>query len=273
MSLKCYNHGYEHTHAEVVDVLLCYNLIDHEKDEHDRRTARAATSTSIPVHTPLPPKTALKRPAKGPLAAPTDAQLEYIEALGGDASRAAMMTRAEASAYIDALKSSPRIAVPAAPVLSVEEEEKPEPPDGMEADLLGLLADGYYAVKLEEDDPWKFIYVSRPSHGRFKGSIKIQLQHGSIGQRYTLIYVVWPDSKKVTVYNRSLKDHVSILIVNQTKAMRDYSEQMKRCCRCNADLTDPRSLWYGIGPECEKSNKGLIEDIGLEKGFFEDRLT
>lgn len=261
MSLECTNKGILHSHVTVSEVLSCYGLITAAKFEEDLYRAHRTSG---------PPKTPPARPATGPLATATEAQVNYIEGLGGDVTHAAKMTRGEASDYITLLKTTKGVPAP----IPAEEEEKPLPDNGgMDYDMLSLFQEkGYFAVRLEANDAYIFFYVSRPKNGKYKGTIKVQQQHGSgFGMRHSLVYVAYDDSKKVYTYKSHLKDHVMIAITNQAQAMRDYAEQARRCCRCNAELTDARSLYYGIGPECEKSNLGLIEDIGLAKGFFEEQ--
>jgi len=251
MEIECTNNGDKHSHESWSAAMLCYGVITREKFDHDAYVARMGKSI---------------KPVASDLRLASDAQVDYVAKLNGDVAAARVMTRRACSQYIDALKNGtmPQVQAPAA-----------KPDDSkykIEYDFLDLLAEGYYAARTDEKDAWRFYFVSRPKSGQYKGAIKVQRQIGSgyTDHRWEPCYIAWP-SKSVSVLNRDQMEHVMICISGQGQAMRDYAEQIGRCCRCNALLTDKRSLWYGIGPECEKSNRGLIEDIGLEKGFFEDQ--
>jgi hypothetical protein len=240
-SLTCTNGGV-HEHALIEEVLACYGLI---------------------------PQSKLRNPhagAAGPVALATDKQVDYVAKLGGDAVAARTMTLKECSDYIGRLIAAPptTVATPAAPKADAEPD-----PWLIDYEMLNLLSWGYYAVREDSLSPYRFYYVSRPTHGQYKDAVKVQMQHGSgYGEgRWTPAYVAWP-SKHVSVYDRRQKDHVMIMIATQNEAMRAYSQEIGRCCRCNAVLTDERSRYYGIGPECEKSNLGIIEDINLSKGEY-----
>jgi hypothetical protein len=47
-----------------------------------------------------------------------------------------------------------------------------------------------------------------------------------------------------------------------------YAEVLGHCCKCGKELTDPRSRWYGIGPDCEKRNANHIRLVDESKGVF-----
>jgi len=286
MSLECTNTGKIHWHERAEEVLVCYGLIPTTRIHPSFRfkaTPVAAPEPGPEVEPTTPPRT----PVHGPLAPATDAQVDYVEGLGGDPAAARRMTRGDCSDYINKLKSMPRATRVAAPSMSpdvpaiTESKTDVDPeagyhakasfthPDEIDHGFLSLFDKGYFAVREEESKPWTFFMVTKPKSGKFEGTIKVQRQIGSyMGGRTDLVYVAWP-SGKVSTYKAGFRELVMIAIAGQTKAMRDYAEQSQRCCRCNAELTDARSLYYGIGPECEKSNRGLIEDINLEKGPFE----
>lgn len=198
----------------------------------------------------------LKRNRPSPVVAPvtvttpvvmvSDRQLEYIKTLGGDLTHAAKLTRAQASEYIQELRSKPKEeTAPAAP-LSTAKSTDPR------LDLLnGLLEgvrDGYYAVQSDDSDPLTFLRVSRPKSGQFEGSVKIQTQHS---EELKLAACKWK-SGYWSVYRKSVIDRLLILVLDPTKAGMKYAQELGHCLRCNKELTDERSRFYGIGPECEK---------------------
>lgn len=268
MSLECTNNGDKHQHNSVEDILVCYGLVPKHAVENNK--LGAGFGWSGPHATPARPPSTPPAATRGALRPATESQVWKVGQLGGDVAAAKLMNIRDCSEYIEKLingKATPPVIVPAKVTPPIKKEKKT-----LEYDLLDLLQKGYYAIQTEANQPWKFFYVSRPTSGNYKGTIKVQQQHGSgYGQRFSLVYIGYTNTKNTICFSDKLEEEVLILISSQQQAMRNYSEQMKRCCRCNAELTDARSLWYGIGPECEKSNPGLIEDIGLEKGFFEEQ--
>lgn len=131
-------------------------------------------------------------------------------------------------------------------------------------DLLLNLKDGYYAARLDDTTPFKFFRVSRPKSGRYKDTIKVQTQHGP---RLEVMLVVWPDSR-VSLYDSRGQDELIVVCIDQLGTGMNYAEELKRCSRCTAELTDARSRWYGIGPECEKHRPEQISLVDDIKGAY-----
>lgn len=126
------------------------------------------------------------------------------------------------------------------------------------------LRDGYYAARQQDDHAYTFFRVSRPKRGLYKGCLKIQTQHGP---DYQLVMVVRPD-QSVTVFNFAVEDELMIVCLDQPNCAFAYAEKMEACMRCNTELTDERSRYYGIGPECEKHWPHMIELVDLKKGPY-----
>lgn len=227
----------------------------------------------------------------------TDRQVSYVAGLGGDPAAAVLMTRMACSRYITLLQregsladriarkaprptgapstpptgtplapSMPFASSPAPPVAPVEEEEVEvkAPRKEVPAGFLELLDKGYYAVSMEEGDPLRFFYVSKPTSGTFKGCIKVQSQHSDT---WKLATVLWP-SGKVSTYREYQVEYVLAVIADQIGCALTYAEEIGNCARCNKTLTDERSRYYGIGPECEKYKASYIEEVELKKGAY-----
>jgi DNA-directed RNA polymerase subunit RPC12/RpoP len=116
--------------------------------------------------------------------------------------------------------------------------------------LLGTK-DGRYAVKMHDADPYKFLRLSRPNQGKAKGYLKIQSQHSEHYQSIGLIALDGVGSKRF-LYAPSYVPYLRMLVCDPTTAAMDYGREMRRCSRCGIKLTDDRSRWFNIGPECEK---------------------
>lgn len=130
--------------------------------------------------------------------------------------------------------------------------------------LLDMVPDGYFAVRRQEGDPITFMRISRPTRGQYKGCIKVQTQHGpSLEVRL----IKWP-SERWTVYLADTVDKMMLVVTDFQGAMMTYSQEIGKCCRCNTELTDERSRWYGIGPECEKSFGWVIARVNEERGEY-----
>lgn len=239
-SITCKNGGAVHSHSSVIESKICYGII-------------RSTPAPAPVPTPMV----------------TERQLDYIrDILKGDAVYAAKLTRKQASAYIDELKKRPKVITTPAP------EDEPMPVEvakttksDMIKSLISMVPDGYFAVREQEGAPITFLKISRPKRGNFRDGIKISSQHGpSLEVRW----VLWP-SGRVSVYRwpgHEIEDDLLILMADWKSATRLYAEKKKKCGRCNTDLTDPRSRFYLIGPECEKHWPWWIDDVAAERGGY-----
>jgi hypothetical protein len=218
------------------------------------------------VHTPAP------TPA-GNLV--TERQLDYIAKLGGDLTYARKLTRGEASRYIDRLKSGAPPASRSTPVTTppAVEPKRGDPRLDLIKGMVDLIPSGYYAVEKEEGDKTVFMRVSRPkadARTRFAGSVKIQTQHGPALEN---ALVLWP-SGNWSVYDQRAVEPMLLLVADHHGAGMRYAAKIGHCMCCNADLTDERSRWYGIGPECEKKPQyaWVIPLVDETKGAFGSRV-
>lgn len=123
--------------------------------------------------------------------------------------------------------------------------------------LFPKIPKGYYAVQSDGDQPLQFIRVSFPNFGVYKGWQKIQSQHGD---RLETGVIISPQGE-AQVFRLATLDAGMLIVADPVRAAIRYAREIGNCCRCNATLTDERSRYYGIGPECEKSWPDVIERV------------
>lgn len=239
-SILCRNGGHEHHHSSVTESKICYGLV------------RGSTATTAPVEKPV-----------------TQAQLDFIKDLGGDLAAARRLNRKQASHYIDDLKrrkAEAKVTVPT-PTETVPEEVASTSKSEMVKGLITMVPDGYFAVREQEGAPITFLRVARPKGGNFKGALKISSQHGP---NLEVRWALWP-SNRVSVYRwmgHDIEDYLLLLIADWKGATMLYAEKAKKCGRCNTKLTDPRSRFYGIGPDCEQHWPWWLDEIAGKKGGY-----
>lgn len=135
-------------------------------------------------------------------------------------------------------------------------------------DMLKSVPDGYYAVRPDSITPYTFFRVSRPKSGRYAGTVKVQTQHG---EDYKLAFVIWnpqADQPRITVYNTTIEDKLLLLVVDPNGAHIAYGQEIGRCCICGKELTDERSRYFGIGPDCETRHGYIVDQVIDQKGPF-----
>lgn len=131
------------------------------------------------------------------------------------------------------------------------------------------MRDGRYAVSptgSDEYDHHVFIRVSRPTHGKKKGCLVVQTQHSDA---YSPLLIIYPSGRAYFSQTSQSVDMALMLVAADpyTAAMK-YSQIKKVCCRCGKQLTDERSRWYGIGPECKDHWPEIINTVNQTKGSF-----
>jgi hypothetical protein len=233
---------------------VSYSCMNPKKAPHQHATFTEGRACWFPPSNSLAPTTgpatASLAPAM-PTSGPTPAQLSYVEKLNGDVIHAGKLTRRECSAYIDRLKKEKPVS-----------ESALDPRLPLVTGMLASIEDGYYAVRKEEGDTVTFLRLSTPKTGKFANTRKIQTVHGSgyaDSGRLEMYAVLWPSGKWSFYRNDLVVERLLLLVADpQGNAMR-YAQLIERCQRCNALLTDERSRYYGIGPECEKLRPWVIE--------------
>lgn len=130
--------------------------------------------------------------------------------------------------------------------------------------ILDTIPNGRYACREDENDEYMFIRVSRPNKGQYQGCLKVQTQHG---EDYKLALIV---DVTGSLYWHNLLAEPALLMaaLSPARQAREYALVIGRCCSCGKELTDPRSRWYGIGPECEKNNEEYMEWVTEQEGPY-----
>lgn len=134
--------------------------------------------------------------------------------------------------------------------------------------LVEAIRDGRYAVDIGNDRQRViFLRVSRPNTGRLRGCLKIQTQHSDA---YKEAVIKYPSGqwRVHTNYLTEVERALTTVAVNPLDAAILYAKEKGVCARCGKELTDERSRYYHIGPECEKHWPDMITKINSEKGPF-----
>lgn len=133
--------------------------------------------------------------------------------------------------------------------------------------LLEMIPSGYYAVRPDDETPYRFLRLARPTYGKKKGWVKVQTQHSDDLVDRWFWNPANPDPRTcVYKFDRTIEDSMLLMIADHRKAGRAYAAEISACHFCNKALTDERSRWYGFGPECEKSAEGEKDEIDDENG-------
>jgi hypothetical protein len=151
---------------------------------------------------------------------------QHIESLKD---RAATITRASASAWIETLKQLP---------WKPRERKGPDAPDrGARVSTPDVPA-GRYAVETDEGH-LAFYRVDRPTEGKWAG--------------YTFVKVYASDELH-RLPSRAAADGVlrKIAEVGPETAMKRYGQEIGSCGHCGRTLTDETSRELGIGPVCRE---------------------
>ena len=223
-----------HQHEKVIDAKRCIGL---------------APWPSVPEPAPEPTLSFKDRPGSA-----SDKQRAYLRKLGATPAQIpSSLTMNEASALITEMLSRP--AEPSA--FEHKEDKRVEFIQG----ILPNVPDGYFAVRNQDGDPYRFYRISTPKTGKLKGARKIQSQHSDY---LKTIAVHWP-SGAFSTYRALPIDHLMLIIADSERAAMNYARELGKCCRCNAALTDERSRHYGIGPECEKYWPQIIERVDQDE--------
>jgi hypothetical protein len=125
---------------------------------------------------------------------------------------------------------------------------------------------GRYCVELGANMR-KFFKVDPEWKGKkFKGATVISSQHS---ESFKVCLVLWPDGRHEVHRDTGDLDRCLMMIAADpyTSKIR-YGQEMGVCCNCGKKLTDDRSRWYGIGPECEKDNIEIINEVNNSRGMF-----
>lgn len=153
---------------------------------------------------------------------------------------------------------------PGAPVAASVTHAPPVWPLTTPEMLVRGLREGRYAVRADSSQPYIFLRHVRPKTGKKKGCLVFQTQHSEVFKDRLTIY---PSGKAFCPEPRKIDQALLLACVDPITSMRAYARELGVCGRCGRKLTDERSRWYGIGPECEESWPDLIDEVDEENGF------
>jgi hypothetical protein len=133
--------------------------------------------------------------------------------------------------------------------------------------MVKVIREGRYAVDVgKSSQRFIFLRITRPTKGRYKDALKIQTQHSD---KLKEAAVGWPSGTwTLAGYKADIDAALRMIVVNPVDATLLYAKELGCCARCGIELTDERSRYYGIGPECEKHWPDLINSVNESKGEF-----
>lgn len=190
------------------------------------------------------------------------ATIEDVKICCGVATRPALSVVRPSPAPAPAAPQAPR------PVAHTPAPTPPTPPVWPLKTPLAMIRemrDGRYAVQHDDLDPLKFIRISRPKQGRKRNAIVIQTQHSD---DYRDRIIIWP-SGRWSILDKRVDEYLIYVAADPVTAAIRYGMELGRCSRCGRELTDERSRYYAIGPECEQHWPDLINRIEDEYGEYQ----
>lgn len=146
---------------------------------------------------------------------------------------------------------------------------------GISAEMLFDIREGRYAIPTRGTTRLDFVRLSvvKPSKAgkfvRYQGCLKVQTQHGESYK--TRAYIARNGEVALTSNTMDATYLTAIfmaIIVDQKAAAHRYGREKGMCCRCGKELTDERSRYYGIGPECEKKWETFVPEMDERHGAF-----
>lgn len=275
--------GKGHRHATVASVKACYESEANASVTWDTPSGAPRAVPPAPVAVPRAPHAPSVAGSEGRrvvhTSAPmTEAQAATIKRLGGTISQDA--TRLRASQMIDSLLEAQaererRLEADGGPVETEEESKQLHATSlGLPAEMLFGIRPGRYAVSTDGSNRFDFVRVMhvKQKPGKFTkhaGCMKIQTQHGEMLKERA---IVSPIGQVVLTSNTmdatKLTAILMGIIIDQRGANIKYGREKGMCCRCGKTLTDERSRYYGIGPECEKSWPEIVDEVDENEGVF-----
>lgn len=137
-------------------------------------------------------------------------------------------------------------------------------------DMLNLVRAGRYAVPNLELTEYIFVRVARPKTGRSAGQTIVQTRHGDAWTERLRYHSNGRlvSRARADVKGMDLSDVIIAIITDQTTAAIEYATRAGCCARCGKELTDDRSRFYGIGPECEKDWPHFTGQVEDKRGAY-----
>lgn len=125
-----------------------------------------------------------------------------------------------------------------------------------------------YATRPDQSVPYTFMRVWLPKSGRRKGQIIVRTQH-SDSYMDALVILANGNSLHPNAGER-FDTALMIACADPITSTMNYAREKGVCGSCGKTLTDERSRYYGIGPECEKKGNGpgVIARVNEERGEY-----
>lgn len=137
--------------------------------------------------------------------------------------------------------------------------------DDQLAAMLLATRDGRFAVRPDDFSPWQFLRLSRPTKGRHAGWLRVQSQHSDMLSSVASIRVGGGASQRY-LHAPNYLTALRLLVCDPVRATIEYGRRKNRCSRCGKTLTDDRSRFYAIGPECEKYWPDVLRQVEADFG-------
>ena len=181
--------------------------------------------------------------------------------------------------YGPAVHRAPGTFIPDRPIQSVSEPEPEEtyaeryarrtksPDLAFPTAMAWKIDPGYFAARVDDTQPYEFFRITKPEKGKYAGILKIQTIHGDT---LKLFLIIRKDGSHWAVEHQRgrFEEALTMAIVDPRYSAAKFAEIKQRCCNCGKGLTDDRSLWYGIGPECEQFRPDIMARVIDDKGEY-----
>lgn len=129
---------------------------------------------------------------------------------------------------------------------------------------------GRYAWHAAGGEPLQFIWIKDYKSGKRNGQRRIRTQHGPWYEDA----VTFHPTGKISLWKPQIAEVLVGVGCDIQNCAKTYARELGVCFRCNSELTDDRSRYYGCGPECEKIVPWYFEEIDNEAdGTYEELLA
>jgi len=175
---------------------------------------------------------------------------------------------------VSAAAPIPAPVVPPVPYSPPPRPALPSKPEPLDERMVKRIPDGRYAVENNDCTQICFLRVRtypQTAKNKLRGATVVQSKSAD---RWNNEYVYWPSGRIQTghsgyLHGTEIPELLIQVIANPQEAALTYSKHYDECTRCGIDLTDKRSRFYGIGPECEKHRPDVINYVHSIKGEFD----
>ena len=148
--------------------------------------------------------------------------------------------------------------------------EPAKPKTKVPLNMLKSAGTGYFAVRLDGNQVHTFFRLNEIKEIK---NVKRKLPIGTFtvetlhGDRRKWVLTIFPGGV-VKEYDLSREKELLMVCVDPNGGRIEYGIQIGACGICGKTLTDDRSRWYGIGPDCEKRNGHIISIVDEKYGPY-----